>query len=274
MRRTVYDYDKEGIKKILEYYRGGFSIKDIAELTNLTYYEVIFLLQKSLSDLDIPSNYIYEEIPDEKILIVSDTHVGSYKENLDYIKEAYQVAKAHGIKTAVHGGDLIQSTFCNVNKKYINEDKQIEHLLTEYPTGLENYILLGNHDLNTIKKDEHYLEQMDSRDDFHIMGVKRAYFSWQGHPISLFHTCKKYRMPIESLDTVLNLRGHSHVLSKNSCTISIPTLSDDLFDHNAGLPGFLIGELHDGNLRLDSYYYYKDSLRERPKILTKKLNIK
>ena len=87
MRRTVYDYDKAGIREILEYYREGFSIKDIAELTNLTYYEVIFLLQKSLTDFDIPSNYIYEEIPDERILIVADTHVGSYKENLDYIRD-------------------------------------------------------------------------------------------------------------------------------------------------------------------------------------------
>ena len=272
MRKTVYDYDKSGIREILEYYRGGFSIKDITELTNLTYYEVIFLLQKSLSDLDIPSNYIYEEIPDEKILIVSDTHVGSYKENLDYIREAYKIAKAHGIKTAAHGGDLIQSTFSNVNKKYTNEDKQIEHLLTEYPTGLENYILLGNHDLNTLKKDDHYLIDMDSREDFHLMGFKRAYLSWQGYPISLYHTCKKYRMPIESLTTILNLRGHSHHLTYNqSGTINIPTLSDDIFEHNYGLPGFLIGEIKDNHLRIDSYYYYQDFLHEKPKILTKKL---
>ena len=124
MRRTVYDYDKAGIREILEYYREGFSIKDIAELTNLTYYEVIFLLQKSLTDFDFPSNYIYEEIPDERILIVADTHVGSYKENLDYIREAYKIARELGITTAVHGGDIIQSTFSNVNKKYMNEERQ------------------------------------------------------------------------------------------------------------------------------------------------------
>ncbi len=275
MRKTVHDYDRASTREILEYYRGGFSIKDIAELTNLTYYEVIFLLHKTLTELDIPSNYIYEEIPDKRILIVSDTHIGSYKENLDYIREAYKVAKQMGIKTAVHGGDLIQSTFSNVNKKYANEERQINHLLAEYPTGLENYIILGNHDLNTVKKDGHYLEMMDSRDDFHIMGIKRGYLSWQGHPISLYHACKKYRMPIESLETVLNLKGHSHYLTfTQSGTISIPTLSDDMFEHNHGLPGFLIGELEDDHLRIDSYYYYKDALRERPKILTKRLNDK
>ena len=271
MRRTVYDYDKAGIREILEYYREGFSIKDIAELTNLTYYEVIFLLQKSLTDFDFPSNYIYEEIPDERILIVADTHVGSYKENLDYIREAYKMARELGITTAVHGGDIIQSTFSNVNKKYMNEERQIDHLIQEYPTGLDNYIILGNHDLNTVKKDEHYLEQLDSRKDFHIMGVKRGYLNWQGHPISLYHTCKKYRMPIESLDVVLSLKGHSHHLTHKGTSINIPTLSDDLFEHNYGLPGFLVGELKNDNLRLDSYYYYKDSLREKPRILTKKL---
>ena len=166
----------------------------------------------------------------------------------------------------------IAQQFSNVNKKYANEDRQIDHLLTEYPQGLDNYILLGNHDLNTVKKDGHYLEKLNSREDFHIMGIKRAYLSWQGHPISLYHTCKKYRMPIESLETILNLRGHSHHFTcRQSGYINIPTLSDDMFEHNYGVPGFLIGNLEDGRLTIDSYYYYKDSLRERPKILTKRI---
>ena len=53
MRKTVHDYDRASTREILEYYRGGFSIKDIAELTNLTYYEVIFHLHKKLTELDI-----------------------------------------------------------------------------------------------------------------------------------------------------------------------------------------------------------------------------
>ncbi len=272
MRKNVQEYSKVDLREILSYYREGFTIKDIAELTDLTYYEVIYLLHKTVSDLDIPSNYIYEEIPDNQILIVADTHVGSYKENQDYIKEAYHIAKSKGIRTAVHAGDIIQSTFSNVQKKYTNEDKQIEYLLSTYPTGLDNYILLGNHDLNTIKKDGHYLEMLGSREDFHVMGIKRAYLNWQGHPISLYHTCKKYRMPIESLETVLNLRGHSHQLRySQSGTISVPTLSDDIFEHNYGLPGFLIGTMEDNHITIDSYYYHKDSLRERPKILTKRI---
>ena len=182
------------------------------------------------------------------------------------------LSKSKGIKTAVHAGDLIQSTFSNVQKKYTNEDRQIEYLLSTYPTGLDNYILLGNHDLNTVKKDGHYLEMMGSRDDFHIMGIKTSYLNWQGHPISLYHRCDKYRMPIESLKTVLNLKGHSHTLKwSQSGTISVPSLSDDMFEHNCSLPGFLIGNLEDDCITIDSYYYYKDSLRERPKILTKRI---
>lgn len=272
MRKNVSEYSKQDIRELILYYREGLTLKDIAELTNLTYYEVLFLLKKYLTELDVPESYMYEDIPDNKILIVSDTHIGSYKENLDYLREAYRVAAAHGIKTAIHGGDLIQSTFSNVNKKYANENRQIDHLLNTYPTGIENYIILGNHDYNTVKKDQHYLEQMGSRDDFHIMGIKRAYLSWQGHPISLYHSCDKYKMPIESLESILYFKGHSHYCGVNQGgSVHIPTLSDDLFDHNNGLPGFLIGSLEDGNLRLDSYYYYKDSLREKPKILTKKL---
>ncbi len=253
MRKSVSEFSKRDIRELLLYYREGFSLKDIAELTNLTYYEVLYLLKKFLTELDIPENYMYEEIPDKKILIVSDTHIGSYKENLDYLREAYHIAASRGIKTAIHGGDLIQSTFSNVNKKYANENRQIEHLLTEYPQGLDNYILLGNHDYNTVKKDDHYLGMLDSRDDFHIMGIKRAYLSWQGHPISLYHTCDKYKMPVESLDAILYFKGHSHYCgaTQGGC-IHIPTLSDDLFEHNTGIPGFLIGELDDDFLRIDS----------------------
>ena len=68
MRKNVQEYSKVDLRKILALYREGFTIKDIAELTDLTYYEVIYLLHKTVSDLDIPSNYIYENIPDKFLL--------------------------------------------------------------------------------------------------------------------------------------------------------------------------------------------------------------
>ena len=92
--------------------------------------------------------------------------------------------------------------------------------------------------------------------------------------ISLYHVCKKYRMPIESLETIINLRGHSHFLSrKGYVSMCVPTLSDDLFDFDKDKthPGFLIGELKDGSMSIDSYCFYKDSVHHEGKILTKKL---
>ena len=266
-------FTEKEIVSILELYEEGFSPQEIAELTQLSFQEVLYILNKKIENLPAEELVSFATISDEKILIISDTHIGSKYENFEYINEAYNYALNNGIRTVIHGGDLIQSTIDNVQSQYVNQTKQIEHVVEDYPVhdGFRNYILLGNHDFQTFKKDSSYLQLLERRKDFHIMGFKRAYLTWLGDLISVYHTTKKYHISMPAAYNILSLRGHSHKLSynKENC-IHIPTLSDDLIMNRDARPGFLVGTKKEDYLTVESLYF-TESLHSEGKILTKKL---
>ena len=274
MKRCLSDFTKEEKFLVKDLFLEGYSPEEISIFLDLSFQEVIFVLKRMLDGLDIRSIISQAEIEEEKILIVSDTHIGSKYENFEYIKEAYRFAHdEQGIKVALHGGDLLQSTFTNVQPQYRNEVDQVEHCMENYPLyeDMINYILLGNHDYNTLKKDPFYLQRLMARPDFNILGFKRAYLTWLKDLISIYHTTKKYPLSIPPLDVVLNLKGHSHQLSYNKqSSITIPTLSDDMLQHSLARPGFLIGTKKKDELQLEAFYF-RDSLHYGGKILTKKL---
>ena len=64
-------------------------------------------------------------LPDDKIIIISDTHVGSKFERLRYIYEMFEFAKAHGVKTILHGGDIIEGNI--KSKKGYSSIKQANY---------------------------------------------------------------------------------------------------------------------------------------------------
>jgi len=57
------------------------------------------------------------KINENKIIIISDTHIGSALENIDYLHIVYEYALKNNIKTILHGGDLLQGTYTNVLKE-------------------------------------------------------------------------------------------------------------------------------------------------------------
>ena len=273
MKTSFSSFSRNEKKEILELYNEGYSPTEIAILMDIFPMEAVFCLKKMDVPLDMPKDVSQYQIDDERVIIISDTHLGSKYENLDYLREVYKMASEEGIHTILHGGDLIQSTMSNVQPKYENEMRQVEHVVIDYPYNKEimNYILLGNHDYHTLRKHPIFLETLQTRKDFNILGFKRAYLTWLKELISLYHTTKKYPISIPSVETALNLRGHSHILSYNkTSSINIPTLSDDLFVLRNGRPGFLVGTHKPNEIVLESYYF-KDSLHYEGKILTKKL---
>ena len=273
MKTNITSFTKKERDYIVHAYCDGIHPKEIASTLGISYYEVIFILNRLYFHFDLENHVSYDTIPDEQILIVSDTHIGSKYENEDYQKEAYKFAKDHGIRTVIHGGDLVQSTYTNVKQEYTNEERQIEHLICDYPydEDIKTYILLGNHDFNTFAKEKYLQMVMEHREDFDIMGCKRAYLNWLGNLICILHPAKRYQINFPNIDPLIYLKGHSHKLTydKNN-GLHIPTLSDDLFSNPNSRPGFLVGTIDGDDLYFDSYTF-KESLHHNGPVLTKKL---
>lgn len=273
MKRNINDFTDREKNLVIALYFQGHSLSEISEMTQLSFYEVHFLLRKIEGSFDADQFVSSADIPYSKVLILADTHLGSKYENLSYLREAYQYAQDHDIHAAIHAGDLIQSTISNVKAKYVDEFRQLEHVIDDYPLleGMKNYILLGNHDYNTLRKGEEYFRILKERDDFAFLGFKRAYVTWKGQLISICHPVKKYALPISSVENFLNIKGHSHKLSYHKDkSIQVPTLSDDFLKIKNARAGFLVGTLDSKKLEIDSFYF-GDSLHEEGPILVKRI---
>ncbi len=207
-------------------------------------------------------------ISEEKIIIISDTHIGSVYENMSYIKEVYEYALKHNIKTILHGGDLFQGPYKDVTNKYRKPENQILHLQKDYPqdNSISNKIILGNHDYQMFKKDWKLMRMM-RRADLDVIGIRKTYFDWQGNLISVSHKCPKYEVIIPNLETLINFAGHSHKFTIHEKKgIMIPTLSDDIkFDSP---PGFLVATITDESIYIELISF--DKIMTNPKLVLKK----
>lgn len=274
MKNVKERFELEDMELVIRLYEEGYSTREIATITKLTFQEVVVLLKRLVKDFNVDNYVDYDKIDDSRLLIVADTHIGSRFENIDYIREAYKYAEDHGIHIAIHCGDVIQSTVANVKRDYISEEAQVKHVIEDYPYSvtMKTYVLLGNHDYLSFKKDAKYLELLKTRDDFNIMGYRRIYLKWLGSRISIYHSVKKFLFHMPVLPTSLSLCGHSHMLSYNGKEdeLSVPALCNDMIQNKGARPGFLIGTKNDESIDLNSFYF-TDSLRDEGVVLTKKL---
>lgn len=210
-------------------------------------------------------------INESKIIIISDTHIGSVYENASYIDAVYEYALKHNIKTILHGGDLLQGPYKNVSNKYRDMDTQINHLLEIYPTdsSITNQIILGNHDFQIIKNDQHLLDLIN-RQDLNILGIRKSYFDWQGKLISISHKCPKYKVVIPNLETLINFAGHAHKFALHEKKgILIPTLSDDIKDDS--VPGFLVATIDENHVEVE-LISFEPTITSSRLVLKKHLN--
>lgn len=212
-----------------------------------------------------------EPILDSKIIIISDTHIGSIYENREYLDYVYEYAQKHNIKTILHGGDLLQGPYKNVKNKYRDMSNQIYHLLDIYPydSSITNKIILGNHDFHIFDKDKSLLDLIN-RPDLNILGVRKSFLDWQGNLISISHKCTKYKIIIPNIPTLINFAGHAHKFAIHEKKgILIPTLSDDVkFDSP---PGFLVATLTEDGLLVELISFTKN-MPEPQLVLKKSLN--
>ena len=241
---------------ILSKYLQSNNLDELLKETPYSKTEIVAILlanniknQSLISTLNIPN------LQDNQLIIISDTHLGSKLDNLNYIYKAYDYALSNNIKTIIHLGDLFQSTMRNVSPSYIEPSTQLQLFLTilkSYPS-IDTYILFGNHDLHLLKKDDTFLKELNNYNNLKILGFKKSYLSWQNTIISLHHPISKYNLNIPSIIDKIKLYGHRHQLYLKDNQIYLPSLSDDLktYSNIEGTPGFLIATLKDNKISFE-----------------------
>ncbi len=270
MHRLYYDLKEALINRVYVQFCAGTPFEEIMKSNHLTRYEVIAILRKK----EISKKDLYEElgprVDTEKFLIISDTHVGSEEENLDYLKDAYLFARLNGIKHVLHGGDLLQSDLPGVQRELAKPKKQLNYLLENYPEekDITTHILLGNHDLNLFVRtfeNETYLDMLKSRKDFDVLGFKKAYLKWYKILISIRHEMAGYIMPINDMRANISFAGHYHMFRQNHPIVndfSLPTLSDEYKKSKMpkNEPGFMVLEKKGKTMLLYLYSFDREKL--------------
>ena len=213
--------------------RQGFNIK------NIYFYDgmVQSRLQKHIEEeaLNI------ENIPDNifRAIMISDLHLGSKLDNLDYLYMVYNYCKNNDIHLIFNGGDIIQGTLGP--RRIMKIEDQIEYLLKYYPKedDILNFLVLGNHDADAVRTLGLDLNNIinENREDLISLGYRakkinigNSYFALAHEPSDLW-----------DIKAPFKINGHGHrfqaKIKENALSISIPTLSDDIKDDF--LPGMV-----------------------------------
>lgn len=191
-----------------------------------------------------------------KFIVISDLHIGSRYENMGYVCDVYNDAVKNGISDIFVSGDFVEGCHANYSRcfpKYSSTVSQVEHVLNDYPfdKNISNHILLGNHEAFPIIVEGYDMfDDMQSREDFDVIGYRSGYYKIKDEYISLKHEIS--RVINEVIDNVVlfNFIGHSHLYKctydGKYVTFRVPTCSD-LVGHDDETivnKGYLVCEVH------------------------------
>lgn len=224
-----------GLKRrdlIKEYY---IILANYKELQSSSVYKLIYN--------EYLENFFFKEFSEETIAIISDTHLASKHENVEYLKQVKDFLKNNDIKYLLHGGD-IGDGMVEYAKKYSTYPKQLDHILDVYDLGpVKQYILGGNHDSKYKRKNPSYdiltlLEENNS--NIEAVGYYQSYFKLSSNVVSFEHN-SRYKKSFNGRN--FSILGHAHCLSYKDSTVVLPTLSDSFPNsQNSMQPGFIILE--------------------------------
>lgn len=99
-----------------------------------------------------------ESVAEEKIMVISDSHIGSKIEQLTFINGLYDLAVKEGIKSVYHCGDITDGYYPHRGEQVYNLcaigfDEQAKRVVKNYPKrdGVTTYFIIGNHDETHIR---------------------------------------------------------------------------------------------------------------------------
>ena len=162
---------KEKIKKLLKTKK---SVKELSKTLEIEEYEVLGLIELLKRDgmlIDVVGDQIIKlqqplkendiyEIPNNldhiKLLMLSDTHLGSKYDRLDILKYLYNKAWINGVNYILHSGDVTEGRSNRPEQIYslkeCSYEGQRDYVIDKYPKSeIPTYMISGNHDLWWIK---------------------------------------------------------------------------------------------------------------------------
>lgn len=239
---------EELVKKLQVYLvkRHSPHVQQVAEDLELEEYQIyglIAILKKRGYYFDIledrvvkikplKENDIYEienNLEHLKLLLISDTHLGSKYDRLDILRYLYKKAEENGTNYVLHSGDLTEGVSNRPQQLYelreCSYTAQRDYVVDKYPkSSIPTYIIAGNHDLWWIKKcGSDIVEDIcDRRDDLHYLGSDcedlkigklriRMYHGNGGSAYAKSYKVQKYldSIPAEERPHILQT-GHTH----------------------------------------------------------------
>jgi predicted MPP superfamily phosphohydrolase len=244
---------------------GSATVKDMKDVTHLNRYELAkklnelkqygYIINKLYAeegfyfslDNELKKETLKEIIINDQLrfITISDCHFGAIFERLDLIENIYNYAITNGINNVFNAGDLIQGyneehSFSN---RIFSVSEQLDYVIKNYPydNRIYNYILLGNHDFNSVKYYGFDISKQleNKRIDFTILGYLYGFIKANNDYICLHHPDTynsayydkdmKTIMNKEQITPIIILRGHTHesglYYSKDDIlTLNIPCL--------------------------------------------------
>lgn len=163
-------------QKIVNAISEGKTIKEISEITNLSYKQIYnrmrqieeygYIIKKRyFSDgrityafenkvTDNSSNVfeLYNSKKTLKLMAISDLHIGNVKSDEEALYTIYNYCVKNGINTIIVCGDILDGTFSRA-ETILEAEKQIEHIVKIYPfdKSIINIYVNGDHDLSLFK---------------------------------------------------------------------------------------------------------------------------
>lgn len=139
------DYEVIGLVNLL---------KDDGELVDYVNGQIVKLKKPMQSDgvYQIPS-----KLDHLKLLLISDTHLGSKHDRPDILRYLYEKAENKGVNYVLHSGDLTEGLSGRPQQLYelkeVSYTGQRDYAIEKYPdSSVPTYVISGNHDLWWVKQ--------------------------------------------------------------------------------------------------------------------------
>lgn len=129
-------------------------MKEDGELVDYVKGEIIRIKKLVVSGEE---TFVRDDAKVIKMILISDTHMGSKAERQDVIKYLYGYADENDIKYVLHSGDLTDGYYPNrpqqvYELKKHGYDEQLDHVVSKYPRfNGKTYFVTGNHDFTHIR---------------------------------------------------------------------------------------------------------------------------
>lgn len=164
-----------------------------------------------------------------KLLMISDTHLGSKYDRLDILRYLYAKAEDNGTNYVLHSGDLTEGLSGRAQQIYELKEPsytgQRDYVIDKYPkSSVPTYLIAGNHDLWWIKQcgADIVKDICNNREDLIYLGSDcedmkigklkiRLYHGAKGQAYAKSYKLQKYldSIPAEELPHIMQT-GHIH----------------------------------------------------------------